>query len=127
MVCCMCIYQLCFRPFSPDGGTLAPFFLASERPIATACLRLLTFFPLRPLFSLPRFILCIASSTCFRDRSTYLAIGSIFIREDPVFLLHFLSAIRGHVVAQAVFVKVQFGRERPVGQPLKVRIEIHPD
>src|SRR3990167_5844261 len=68
MVCCMCIYRLCFRPFSPDGGTLAPFFLASERPMAMACLRLFTFFPLRPLFSSPRFILCIASFTCSWDQ-----------------------------------------------------------
>src|SRR3989344_947261 len=50
-----------------------------------------------------------------------------FIREDSTFLLHFLSAIRGHVVAQAVFVKVQFRRERPGEQPLKVGIEVHPD
>jgi hypothetical protein len=44
-------------------GILAPAFRASDRPIAIACLRLLTVLPERPLFSLPRFILCIARST----------------------------------------------------------------
>jgi hypothetical protein len=34
-------------------GTFAPALRASERPIAMACLRLVTFFPLRPLFSVP--------------------------------------------------------------------------
>ena len=36
------------------GGTLAPASRASESPIAIACLRLLTFFPLRPDLSFPR-------------------------------------------------------------------------
>lgn len=35
-------------------GTLAPFFLASDNPMAIACFRLVTFFP-DPLFSVPRF------------------------------------------------------------------------
>ena len=34
-------------------GTLAPFLRASERPIAIACLRLLTLRPERPLLKLP--------------------------------------------------------------------------
>ena len=34
-------------------GTFAPFSLASDRPIAIACLRLVTFLPLRPLRSVP--------------------------------------------------------------------------
>lgn len=46
------------------GGTLAPFFRASDSPIATACLRLLTFRPL-PLFSVPRLRLRIALPTDF--------------------------------------------------------------
>src|SRR5438477_7188520 len=44
------------------GGTLAPFLRASERPMAIACLRLVTFFlDLAPLLSLPLLSLCIAS------------------------------------------------------------------
>lgn len=37
--------------FAPFLGTFAPFFRASDSPIAIACLRLFTVFPLRPLFS----------------------------------------------------------------------------
>jgi len=44
-------------------GTFAPDSRASDKPIATACLRLLTFAPERPLFSLPRFISCTAFFT----------------------------------------------------------------
>src|SRR5689334_6871137 len=39
-------------------GTFAPFFRASLRPMAMACLRLVTFFPLRPERSVPAFSLC---------------------------------------------------------------------
>src|SRR5258708_1091169 len=35
-------------------GTFAPRFLASDNPMAIACSRLVTRFPLRPLFSSPR-------------------------------------------------------------------------
>lgn len=35
------------------GGTFSPLRRAFERPIAIACFGLVTFFPLRPLFSLP--------------------------------------------------------------------------
>jgi hypothetical protein len=44
-------------------GTFAPFSRASESPIAIACLRLVTFFPLRPDLSVPFFFLFIADST----------------------------------------------------------------
>jgi len=43
-------------------GTFAPSFLASDKPIAIACLRLVTFLPL-PLFNVPSFFSCIAFST----------------------------------------------------------------
>ena len=36
---------------------------ASDRPMAIACLRLFTFLPERPLFSVPRFRSCIALRT----------------------------------------------------------------
>jgi hypothetical protein len=44
-------------------GTLAPARLASDSPIATACLRLVTFFPEPPLRNVPRFRSRIARST----------------------------------------------------------------
>jgi hypothetical protein len=47
-------------------GTLAPARRASERPIAIACLRLVTFLPERPLLRVPRFRLRMELST-FRD------------------------------------------------------------
>lgn len=57
-------------------GTLAPLRLASERPIAMACLRLFTGFPLFPLLSVPFFRLCIARSTDLCARFPYRAILS---------------------------------------------------
>jgi hypothetical protein len=44
-------------------GTCAPARRASERPIATACLRLFTFLPERPLRRVPRFRSCMARFT----------------------------------------------------------------
>src|SRR5512134_1619740 len=62
--------------FFGAGGTLAPFFLASESPTATACFLLVTFLPLLPLFSSPFLNLCIASSTVSCVFFPYLAISS---------------------------------------------------
>src|SRR5437667_7240330 len=44
-------------------GTFAPALRASDRPIAIACLRLLTVLPDRPLFSVPCLRSCIARFT----------------------------------------------------------------
>jgi hypothetical protein len=55
-------------------GTLPPARRASDRPIAIACFRLLTGFPDRPLFSVPRFLSCIAFSTFSEASSPYFAI-----------------------------------------------------
>ncbi len=44
-------------------GTLAPAARASDRPIAMACFRLVTFLPERPLLSVPCLRSCIARST----------------------------------------------------------------
>src|SRR5205814_9843259 len=44
-------------------GTFAPALRASDRPIAIACLRLLTVLPDRPLLSVPRLRSCIARFT----------------------------------------------------------------
>jgi hypothetical protein len=49
--------------FEAFFGTLAPAALASERPIAIACLRLLTFLPDRPLFKVPALRFFIARPT----------------------------------------------------------------
>jgi len=53
-------------------GTFFPFLRASDRPMAIACLRLVTFFPLRPLLSLPEFRLCIARFTSLEALREYL-------------------------------------------------------
>lgn len=56
------------------AGTFAPRSRASDRPMAMACLREVTFLPLRPLVSLPSFISCIAFSTFLPAPFEYLAI-----------------------------------------------------
>jgi hypothetical protein len=58
------------------AGTFAPLLRASERPIAIACLRLVTFFPLRPLLSVPLLRSRIAFSTLRSAVFPYFAIGS---------------------------------------------------
>src|SRR5688572_18114138 len=55
-------------------GTLPPFSRASLRPIAIACLRLLTFAP-ELLFSVPFFRRCIADFTLLAAALPYFAIG----------------------------------------------------
>jgi hypothetical protein len=47
------------------AGTLPPSRRASDRPMAMACLRLVTFRPEEPERSVPRFLSCIAFSTFF--------------------------------------------------------------
>ena len=58
-------------------GTLAPFFRASESPMAIACFRLLTVPPLPPLpdFSVPLFFRCMALLTLLPAAFPYLAIA----------------------------------------------------
>jgi hypothetical protein len=55
-------------------GTFPPAFLASDNPIAIACLRLLTFFPERPLLRVPALRSCIAFLTLLCAFLPYLAI-----------------------------------------------------
>src|SRR5437588_6427474 len=52
-----------FLFFAPFFGTFFPSALASERAIAIACLRLLTFRPERPLFKVPALRFFIARPT----------------------------------------------------------------
>src|SRR5207253_4765552 len=61
-------------------GTFAPASRASERPIAIACLRLLTRLPDRPLFSVPRLRSCIARSTFSPAFFPYLAMHTLHPR-----------------------------------------------
>ena len=58
-------------PYDLRFGTFRPFLRASERPIAIACLRLVTFFPLRPLRSVPRLRLRIARATSLEALREY--------------------------------------------------------
>src|SRR6185436_5473909 len=60
-------------------GTLPPARRASERPIAIACLRLVTFLPERPLRSVPRLRSCIARLTllCAFLLYFFFAIGEL--------------------------------------------------
>lgn len=60
-------------------GTFAPSFLASDKPIAIACLRLVTFFPLRPLFNVPFFFSCITFFTFFPAFFEYRGIELILM------------------------------------------------
>jgi hypothetical protein len=75
-----------FRPadFLLEGlrGTFAPFFLASESPIAIACVRLLTRPPLPPGpdLSVPRFRRRIADSTVLLAAFPYLRLLADFFR-----------------------------------------------
>src|SRR5262249_33271585 len=66
-----------FSPVQLDflRGTLAPFFRASERPIAMACSRLVTRPPLPPFpeRNVPRFSRCSARSTLLLAALPYLA------------------------------------------------------
>jgi hypothetical protein len=62
------------------GGTFFPSLRASESPMAMACLGFVTFFPLRPLLSVPCFIAFISLSTSFCAAGEYLRVD--FLAED---------------------------------------------
>jgi hypothetical protein len=71
-----------FRFFEAFFGTFLPLALASDSPIAIACLRLLTFFPDRPLFNVPALRFFITRSTSLEAFFEYLraiAILRLFI------------------------------------------------
>ena len=71
-------WRSCYAAFL--RGTFAPDRRASDKPIATACLRLLTFRPL-PDFNLPRLNLCISFSTDSEAFGLYFR-PLDFFRED---------------------------------------------
>lgn len=72
--------------FFLGGGTFAPERRASDSPIATACFGFVTFFPLLPLFSLPRLNSCISRSTLFCALGPYFRprLEGFFFDEDEV-------------------------------------------
>src|SRR5882757_4433886 len=87
------LFQLAFL-----AGTLAPFLRASERPMAIACLRLVTLPPLPPLpeRSVPFFSRRMAFSTLLLAASPYLVCPD-FLREPELFFaaMKILLRLRG--------------------------------
>jgi len=74
-------------------GTFAPFFLASDSPIAIACLRLVTFRPL-PDLSVPFFFRRIALSTRFEAALPYFLPREDFFAAMIDLLLGLESRVR---------------------------------
>lgn len=58
--------------------------------MAMACLRLVTFLPLRPLLSLPRFISCISCFTSLPADGLYFLLEDFLLVEDLLLLEDFL-------------------------------------
>src|SRR6185436_237744 len=74
-------------PFFDDDffdGTLPPSRRASDNPMAMACLRLVTFLPELPLFSVPRFRSCMAFSTLSCAFFPYFAAIAILLAQADV-------------------------------------------
>lgn len=67
-------------------GTFAPSLRASDSPMAIACFRLVTFFPLRPLFSVPLFFSRIARATFFCAFGPYFPPPDDFLCEELFFV-----------------------------------------
>lgn len=64
--------------YAAFGGTFLPSLRAWERPMAMACFGFVTFFPLRPLLSLPFFISRISVSTFFPAEGEYFLLDDFF-------------------------------------------------
>jgi hypothetical protein len=69
--------------FADFFGTLPPARRASDKPIAMACLRLVTFFPDPPLRSVPSLRSCIAFRTFACAFLPYLAMVASLVRAQP--------------------------------------------
>ena len=64
-------------------GTFLPSLRASDRPMAMACFRLLTFLPLLPLFSVPFFFRRVITDTWHRIRGDEVAKkAEVEVREE---------------------------------------------
>jgi hypothetical protein len=99
--------------FFGAAGTFFPDFRASESPIAIACFGLVTFLPLRPLFSLPRFISCISVSTFLLADGLYFRVELFFadvFLEELFFAADFLLAafFAGAFFAELFFAELFF-------------------
>ena len=70
--------RLLFSTKTSSSGTFAPAFRASESPMAIACLRLVTFFPLRPLFSVPALLLMHGAFHLLARHRTVLSASRVF-------------------------------------------------
>lgn len=96
-------------------GTLAPFFLASESPIAIACLRLFTLppFPPGPDLRVPRFLRRIADSTVLPAALPYFRLLDDFffaaIRKIPSRNVMCGSSRKGPGVRQAIIEVIETG------------------
>ncbi|HUB18655.1 MAG TPA: hypothetical protein VL990_08470 [Acidobacteriaceae bacterium] len=103
-------------------GTLAPAFRASDNPIAIACLRLVTFLPLRPLFNVPIFFSRIARATFFAAPAPYLLVdGFLFVGIRPFSLLLYWEAAGKLEVARSDF------QGKPIWKMLSRRANAHRD
>jgi hypothetical protein len=77
------VFFVAFRFFDAFFGTFLPLALASDRPIAIACLRLLTFLPEPPLFNVPAlrfFIARLTSLDAFLEYLRAIAFSPAFLR-----------------------------------------------
>lgn len=80
-------YEALFR------GTFAPFLRASERPMAIACLRLLTFLRLRPLRSVPLLRFFIARSTYLEAPLEYLRAIRLLLKQPTMAAAKFVAGL----------------------------------
>jgi hypothetical protein len=96
--------QISLSYFFGAGGTFFPDFRASDNPIAIACFRLVTFFPLRPLFNWPFFIAFISLSTSLPEEGEYLRVLLLFLAA-VFFAGAFLAAV---FFAEVFFAEVFF-------------------
>src|ERR1700730_3555289 len=74
-------------------GTFAPFFRASDRPIAIACFRLFTVLPLLPDLSVPFFLRRIALSTRLEAALPYFRLPEGF--RVAILVLRFDALVSG--------------------------------
>jgi hypothetical protein len=96
------LFKKLLELYEEGGGTFAPFFLASDNPMAIACLGLVTLRPLRPERSLPCFI-------AFISRSTDLEAAGLY------FLPGFAAVFRAVFLAAGIVSPLQLGSTCGVG------------
>ena len=88
-------------------GTFAPARRASDNPIAIACLRLVTFLPVLPLFRVPCFLSCITFFTFAAAFFPYLAMKLSPLVFKPIILSTSLPCTPADQFADGF---AQFGR-----------------